>query len=61
MTRWDTRAGPAPVSVVGVAACHTQPVYSTVWVASKTGSQLMTSSADGTIRVRLGSLMCSQY
>ena len=51
MTRWDTRAGPAPVSVVGVAACHTQPVYSTVWVASKTGSELMTSSADGTIRM----------
>ena len=52
MVRWDTRAGPEPVSVVGVAECHTQPVYSTVWVASKTASELMTSSADGTIRVR---------
>ena len=57
MVRWDTRAGPEPVSVVGVAECHTQPVYSTVWVASKTASELMTSSADGTIRVRRGWLV----
>ena len=46
---WDTRAGPDPRAGTGFAASHTEPVYSTVWTASKTGTELMTGSSEGTV------------
>ena len=48
---WDIRQGPEPAAVIDMDNCHVQPVYSTLWVASKTESEIMTASPDGTVRV----------
>ena len=54
---WDSRSGPSPVSLIDVDNCHIEPVYSTVWVASKTESEIMTTSADGTVKVSCQSVI----
>ena len=48
---WDTREGQEPVAQIDRDNSHVQPVYSTIWVASKTESEIMTASPDGTVRV----------
>ena len=48
---WDLRQGSDPAATIDRDNCHVQPVYSTIWVASKTESEIMTASSDGTIKV----------
>ena len=31
-------------------ASHSEPIYKTIWTASKTGTELMTGGADGIVR-----------
>ena len=45
------------MSLIDVDNCHIEPVYSTVWVASKTESEIMTTSADGTVKVSCQSVV----
>ena len=47
---WDVRTHDNPVGVIKLAHSHSEPVYSTVWTASKTNSEIMTASPDGTVR-----------
>ena len=47
---WDVRTQGKPVGVINLADSHTEPVYSTIWTASKTDSEIMTASSDGTVR-----------
>ena len=47
---WDVRAGSRPVGAVEFEHCHSEPVYSTIWTASKSGTELMTGGSDGFVR-----------
>ena len=47
---WDVRAGERPQGAIGFSASHTEPIYKTIWTASKTGSELMTGASDGLVR-----------
>ena len=47
---WDVRAGQEPQGAIPFGASHSEPVYKTIWTASKTGSELMTGGADGVVR-----------
>ena len=46
---WDVRTGPQPVASVSFENSHTEPVYKTIWTASKSGSEIMTGGADGLV------------
>ena len=47
---WDVRTGPQPVASVSVDNSHTEPVYKTIWTASKSGSEIMTGGSDGLVK-----------
>ena len=47
---WDVRTGPHPVASVSFENSHTEPVYKTIWTASKSGSEIMTGGSDGLVR-----------
>ena len=47
---WDVRTGPQPVASVKFENSHTEPVYKTIWTASKSGSEIMTGGSDGLVR-----------
>ena len=36
--------------------CHSEPVYSTIWTASKSGTELMTGGSDGFVRLSFNNL-----
>ena len=44
------RTGPQPVASVRFENSHTEPVYKTIWTASKSGSEIMTGGSDGLVR-----------
>ncbi|XP_037073881.1 dynein intermediate chain 3, ciliary-like [Pollicipes pollicipes] len=46
---FDRRRGPQPVEMSTLEASHRDPVYSTVWVNSKSGTELFTASTDGMV------------
>ena len=53
---WDVRAGSRPVGAVEFEHCHSEPVYSTIWTASKSGTELMTGGSDGFVRSSFNNL-----
>ncbi|NXG29288.1 DNAI2 protein, partial [Dromaius novaehollandiae] len=46
---WDTRKGPLPVEVSTVEFSHRDPVYGTIWLQSKTGTECFSASTDGQV------------
>ena len=48
MTWWDTRTRDSMTAPMSVS--HTEPVYSITWTASKTGTELMSSTEDGLVK-----------
>ena len=48
MSWWDTRTSEAMTAPL--SSSHTEPVYSIMWTASKTGTELMTSTEDGLVK-----------
>ena len=47
---WDVRGGCDPVGMIKLSESHSEPVFNTVWTASKTNSEIMTASCDGIVR-----------
>ena len=52
---WDTRTGGKPDGEISLTESHIEPVYKTMWILSKTGSEFFTGSSDGTVGVTEGS------
>ena len=48
---WDIRQGGQPQGEISLSSSHIEPVYKTMWILSKTGSEFFTASSDGTVRV----------
>ncbi|NWX93388.1 DNAI2 protein, partial [Nothoprocta pentlandii] len=46
---WDTRKGRLPVEVSTVEFSHRDPVYGTIWLQSKTGTECFSASTDGQV------------
>ncbi|KFQ56416.1 Dynein intermediate chain 2, axonemal, partial [Nestor notabilis] len=46
---WDTRKGQLPVEVSTVEVSHRDPVYGTIWLQSKTGTDCFSASTDGQV------------
>ncbi|XP_053707585.1 dynein intermediate chain 3, ciliary [Synchiropus splendidus] len=46
---WDTRKGCRPVEVSAMDQSHQDPVYKTVWLQSKTGTDAFSTSTDGQV------------
>ncbi|OAF64866.1 Axonemal dynein intermediate chain 2, partial [Intoshia linei] len=46
---WDTRKGSRPVESTPIAVSHHDPVYSTLWLQSKSGSEFFSTSTDGCV------------
>ena len=46
---WDDRLGGKPVGEVSLTTAHTEPVFKTMWVSSKTGAEFFTASSDGRV------------
>ena len=46
---WDTRKGPNPVEMSPIEHSHRDPVYKAIWLNSKTGTDLFTTSTDGQV------------
>ncbi|NWI18554.1 DNAI2 protein, partial [Crypturellus soui] len=46
---WDTRKGRLPVEVSTVEFGHRDPVYGTIWLQSKTGTECFSASTDGQV------------
>ena len=47
---WDVRTPGDPQGMISLTESHTEPVYSAIWTSSKTNTEIMTTSADGTVR-----------
>ena len=47
---WDVRSGQSPMGSVQFENSHSEPVYKTIWTASKSGTELMTGASDGLVR-----------
>ena len=45
----DDRKGGKPEGEISLTAAHLEPVYKTMWILSKTGSEFFTASSDGTV------------
>ena len=43
------RTGGRPVGEIPLSASHSEPVFKTMWISSKTGSEFFTASSDGTV------------
>ncbi|XP_006034869.1 dynein intermediate chain 2, axonemal [Alligator sinensis] len=46
---WDTRKGGQPVELSTVELSHRDPVYSAIWLQSKTGTDCFSASTDGQV------------
>ncbi|XP_059183664.1 dynein axonemal intermediate chain 2-like [Centropristis striata] len=46
---WDTRRGSQPVETSSVEQSHRDPVYKTIWLQSKTGTDTFSASTDGQV------------
>ena len=46
---WDDRKGGKPEGEINLSVSHIEPVYKTMWISSKTGSEFFTASTDGTV------------
>ena len=46
---WDVRKGGNPEGVIGLDHSHLDPVYKTIWMNAKTGTEFFTGSTDGTV------------
>ncbi|XP_039265047.1 dynein intermediate chain 3, ciliary-like [Styela clava] len=46
---WDTRKGSHPVELSPIEQSHRDPVYKTIWLQSKTGTECFSSSTDGQV------------
>ena len=49
MCWWDVRKGGNPEGVIGLDHSHLDPVYKTIWMNAKTGTEFFTGSTDGTV------------
>ncbi|NXJ85750.1 DNAI2 protein, partial [Trogon melanurus] len=49
MAYWDTRKGGLPVEVSAVELSHRDPVYGTIWLQSKAGTECFSASTDGQV------------
>ena len=47
---WDTRRGGVPVSFSNPDSSHRDPVYSALWISSKTGKDFFSGSTDGVVK-----------
>ena len=47
---WDTRRGSQAVEMSPVEHSHHDPVYKTIWLQSKTGTECFSASTDGQVR-----------
>ena len=43
------RIGGRPAGEIPLSVAHTEPVFKTMWIQSKTGSEFFTASSDGTV------------
>ena len=43
------RCGGRPAGEIPLSVAHTEPVFKTMWIQSKTGSEFFTASSDGTV------------
>nr|XP_057917393.1 dynein axonemal intermediate chain 2-like [Doryrhamphus excisus] len=46
---WDTRKGSHPTDVSSLEQSHRDPVYKTIWLQSKTGTEAFSASTDGQV------------
>ncbi|XP_077354000.1 dynein axonemal intermediate chain 2 isoform X2 [Festucalex cinctus] len=46
---WDTRKGSQPTDVSSLEHSHRDPVYKTIWLQSKTGTEAFSASTDGQV------------
>lgn len=46
---WDTRKGSHPVELSPIEQSHRDPVYKTIWLQSKSGTDCFSSSTDGQV------------
>ena len=46
---WDTRKGSLPVELTPIEHSHRDPVYKTIWLQSKTGTECFSASTDGQV------------
>ncbi|XP_054614030.1 dynein axonemal intermediate chain 2-like isoform X1 [Dunckerocampus dactyliophorus] len=46
---WDTRKGSHPTDVSSLEHSHRDPVYKTIWLQSKTGTEAFSASTDGQV------------
>ncbi|XP_057675233.1 dynein axonemal intermediate chain 2 isoform X1 [Corythoichthys intestinalis] len=46
---WDTRKGSQPADVSSLEQSHRDPVYKTIWLQSKTGTEAFSASTDGQV------------
>uniref|UniRef100_T1J9T4 Uncharacterized protein n=1 Tax=Strigamia maritima TaxID=126957 RepID=T1J9T4_STRMM len=47
---WDDRKGNLPVDSTSNVHSHKEPVYNTIWILSKTGTECFTSATDGVVK-----------
>ena len=50
---WDTRRGAEPFDQSTMWLSHKDPAFSVVWLASKTGTELMSASTDAQVLVNV--------
>ncbi|KAM9839088.1 dynein axonemal intermediate chain 2 [Aulostomus maculatus] len=46
---WDTRRGSQPLEVSSLEQSHRDPVYKVIWLQSKTGTDIFSTSTDGQV------------
>ena len=46
---WDSRKGGNPEGIVPMDQCHIDPVYKTIWINAKAGTEFFTASTDGMV------------
>ena len=49
MVWWDCRKSGNPEGVVPLDQSHIDPVYKTIWLNAKAGTEFFTASTDGTV------------
>ena len=56
---WDARKGGNPDGMIPMDQCHIDPVYKTIWLNAKQGTEFFTGSTDGMVNISLLSLFSS--
>ena len=46
---WDARKGGQPDGMIPMDQCHIDPVYKTIWLNAKAGTEFFTGSTDGMV------------